>query len=185
MRAGGASASDDGGRKPRLRLALLGLTAVLLLLPAQARAQYACIGAPADNPSATYPEPRVFIEAQGWWATGTDPGQYGEAEHLHVATCFPFMQTVSRSLRLDIRVMGHNLPSGTLLHRTRVHDGSTGATIISKDWNRTVSIGEMDVKLWSTVTVDSRRVPDGRRELRFLTDGGAVIKLLGWVIQST
>ncbi len=179
---------EIGRVRPRLRwLLLLGVAAALFLLPAQAHAQYPCIGAPADNPSTTYPEPRVFIEAQGWWATGADPGEYGEAEHLHVATCFPFMQTVSGSFRLDVRVIGHNLPTGTLLHRTRVHDGSTGATIISKDWNRTVLLGEMDVKRWSSLAFDSRKVPDGRREIRFLTDaqrpdGTEIHATSGWCL---
>ena len=63
----------------------------------------------ADPDCSVYSEPRIFLEAQSWWlqtpgATGTDFG------HVHVGTCFPYLQDVSASVPFDIQVKLHNNP---------------------------------------------------------------------------
>jgi hypothetical protein len=66
--------------------------------------------APAADPDCSvYNEPRIFLETQSWWrqtpgATGTDFG------HVHVGTCFPYLQDVSASVPFDIQVKLHNNP---------------------------------------------------------------------------
>ncbi|MDQ3866716.1 MAG: MMPL family transporter [Actinomycetota bacterium] len=155
--------------------------------PAYATVPSNCIGAPdlGPNASASYPEQRVFLEAQGWWSERQADGsvfQYGAAEHLHIGMCFPLQQTVSGSVRFDMRVMGHNLPVGALIHRTRLHDAN-GTTFVSYDWNRTVAT--MDEVYYATVTVNTALTSDGQRQFRILTDvtrpNGAEIRASsGW-----
>ena len=63
----------------------------------------------ADPDCSVYSQPRIFLEAQSWWlqtsgTTGTDFG------HIHVGTCFPYLQNVSGSVRFDIQVKLHNNP---------------------------------------------------------------------------
>ena len=55
----------------------------------------------ADPDCSVYTQPRIFLEAQSWWlhipgATRTDFG------HVHVGTCFPYLQNVSDSVPFDI-----------------------------------------------------------------------------------
>ena len=146
-----------------------------------------CIGEPADHPVVTYPEPRVFIESQGWWAeriNGTVK-KYGDAEHLHIGACFPLQKTVSGSVRLDFRVVAHNVPAGSVIRGTRFHDGNNGVTLTNITWNRTIAAGEHDVVLWRTVQVDTNLGQDGLRETRPLTvldrpDGAEIHTSGGW-----
>jgi hypothetical protein len=63
----------------------------------------------ADPDCSIYSQPRIFLEAQSWWrqtpgATGTDFG------HVHVGTCFPYLQNVSDSVPFDVQVKLHDTP---------------------------------------------------------------------------
>ena len=146
-----------------------------------------CIGEPANHPLVAYPEPRVFLEAQGWWDDRDDDGhvaRFGDSEHLHIGLCFPLQQTVSGPIRLDVRVVGHNLPPGSVIRNTRFHD-APGTLFEDVRYERTVAAGEMDVAVWKTLTWDSSEAPDGLRELRFLTfverpDGAEIHASTGW-----
>jgi hypothetical protein len=146
-----------------------------------------CIGEPADHPVVTYPEPRVFIEAQGWWAENINGviKKYGAAEHLHIGACFPLQQAVSGMVRLDFRVVAHNLPAGSVIKNTRFHDGNGGVTLANITWGRTVGAGEHNVVVYRTVTVDTSDGGDGQRETRPLTvvtrpDGAEIHASGGW-----
>jgi hypothetical protein len=130
-----------------------------------------CIGEPADYPQVTYPEKRVFLEAQGWWAERNADGtiqKFGAAEHIHVGACMPLQQTVSGSMRLDVRVVGHNLEPGSVITHARFHDAN-GTTYVDIPLNRTVSAGETNIVMTKTINWDSKAAQDGLRELRFLT----------------
>jgi hypothetical protein len=86
-----------------VRVLVLALLAALLMAPGvfAAEAQAApCFGAPADYVAAfdgkdgtvdgqvNYPEPRVYIEVQGWLTkVGATPGQ--ASEHMHSGLCYP------------------------------------------------------------------------------------------------
>jgi hypothetical protein len=146
------------------------------LRPDLAVASIQCIGVPAPvidgwPGDVNYPEPRVFLESQGWWgkrrADGTVP-TYGEAEHIHVGLCFPLQKTVSGNTRFRVRVQGHNLPPGSLIESTLLHDG-TGTSFGRLVWNHTVQAGQTDVDLWREVTVSTTGSPNGIREFRNLT----------------
>lgn len=146
-----------------------------------------CIGEPADHPVVTYPEQRVFIEAQGWWAENINGviKKYGQAEHLHIGACFPLQKTVSGSVRMDWRVVAHNVPAGSVIKNTRFHDGNNGVTLTNISWNRTIATGEHNVVLWRTVQVDTNLGQDGLRETRPLTvvtrpDGAEIHTSGGW-----
>jgi hypothetical protein len=63
----------------------------------------------ADPDCSVYGQPRIFLEAQSWWrqtpgATGTDFG------HVHVGTCFPYLEDVGDSVPFDIQVKLHDNP---------------------------------------------------------------------------
>jgi hypothetical protein len=147
-----------------------------------------CIGA-----NESYPEPRVFLESQGWWgerkADGTVP-RYGNAEHIHVGMCFPLRQTVSDTVTLKVRVQGHRLKRNSVIRSTTLHDPATGGpdgiglATINWDYTNLVDNGSFD----STRTVKiptKQRLPDGLREFRNLTrlarsDGDEIHASSGW-----
>jgi hypothetical protein len=149
-----------------------------------------CIGEPADHPVVNYPEQRVFLEAQGWWDDRDDDGQvarFGDSEHLHIGTCFPLQKTVKGTVRLDMRVVGHNLPAGAKLDHTRLHDaGQKHYGDIRYD--HVVAKGEHDVTIWrKNVQWNSKQAKDGLREIRFLTfvkrpDGAEIHASTGWCV---
>jgi hypothetical protein len=135
-----------------------------------------CVGGAAQD--VPYFEKRVFLESQGWWgerkADGVNVPTYGDAEHIHVGMCFPVKQTVSgTALKVVVKVMGHNLPVGSRIVSTGLHDPNDNVTHISlasKSWNRTVLASDNgDIVLWDTLTIDTKRMPDGLREFRNLT----------------
>jgi hypothetical protein len=158
-----------------------------------------CIGAPAED-NATYSEKRVFLESQGWWGknTGGNVPKYGDAEHIHVAMCFPLLDTVAGTTTFRIRVMAHRLPVGSVVQSTSLHDPNDGPHHIdlkSVQWNHTITQADHDspdgwVK-WDSVTFDTHVMPNGLRELRNLTkvvrpadpgqsDGAEIHASSGW-----
>jgi len=79
------------------------------LLPATAGASpgpQACIGAPADNPAATYPETRSFVDGQSWWKQASDV----EARHLHLGACIPEREQLSGTIHIDAKTQMHANP---------------------------------------------------------------------------
>jgi len=85
--------------------------------------------------------------------------------------CFPLQQTVSGTKTLRVRVLGHNLPVGSLIKSTNLHDpdGDGGALPLIA-WNRTVLASDNgNVELWATVQVNTALMPNGLREFRNLT----------------
>lgn len=139
--------------------------------PPLAATDVPCVGAdPADL--SVYREKRVFLESQAWWgergAGGTVP-KFGDAEHIHVAMCFPLQQPVSGRVPFRVRVMGHNLPVGSKIRTTNLHDpaGGSFAKIV---WDRTITAADgMNVVLWGSAVVNTAAVPSGMREFRILT----------------
>lgn len=148
-----------------------------------------CIGEPADHPQIDYPEPRVFLESQGWWDDRDDDGQvarFGDSEHLHVGLCIPLQQTITGTMRIDIRIVGHNLPAGSVIRNTRFHD-APGQLFEDLRYERVVRAGERDVVVWRTLNWNSAEAPDGLRELRFLTfavrpDAAEIHASTGWCV---
>ena len=135
-----------------------------------------CVG--EDTADVPYFEKRVFLESQGWWgerkADGINVPTYGHAEHIHVGMCFPLKQTVSGdSLKVVVKVMGHNLPVGSRILTTGLHDPNDNVnhiSLASKSWNRTVLASDNgNITLRDTLTIDTKRMHDGLREFRNLT----------------
>jgi hypothetical protein len=152
--------------------------------PVVAAAVVPCIGVPEHGGTA-YQEKRVFLESQGWWgerrADGTVPKR-GAAEHLHVGMCFPLQQTVSGTKTFIVRVMAHNLPLGSVIETTSLHDPG-GGSIPDINWNYTVN--SRTVERWDTVQVNTAFIPNGLREFRNLTsvrrpDGAEIHASSGW-----
>jgi hypothetical protein len=143
-----------------------------------------CIDKQAQDGNA-YMEKRAFLEAQGWWGqkTGSNPiPTRGAAEHLHVAMCFPLHQDVKGKLAFSVRVMGHNLPSGSVIQNTLLHDPD-GGTFATLHWNATVI--SSDTTMWKTDSVDTRLFDNGWREFRILTqvarpNGAEIHTSSGW-----
>ena len=90
---------------------LTALIAILVSVGAVTRSaaatSYPCFGAPPDQPVASYPEPRVFLESQSW--TEPQPGSTLQG-HIHVGTCFPLYGTHTGTdpIAFDTQIQGHN-----------------------------------------------------------------------------
>jgi hypothetical protein len=155
--------------------------------PVAAAAVVPCVGVPSGDATA-YEEKRVFLESQGWWGErrtdGTVPKR-GAAEHIHVGMCFPLQQTVSGTKTLRVRVMAHNLPVGSVIEQTSLHDPD-GGSIPDITWNRTILASDnRTVELWGTVQVNTAFIPNGLREFRNLTsvrrpDNAEIHASSGW-----
>ena len=130
-----------------------------------------CVGAPPGD-ATPYQEKRVFLESQAWWSERGNDGSVlkrGAAEHIHVGMCFPLQQTVAGTTPMRVRVMGHNLPVGSIIETTSLHDPGGGA-IPDITWNRTVLAADNgNLELWGTVQINTASIPNGLREFRILT----------------
>ena len=98
--------------------------------------------------------------------------------------CFPLQQTVTGTMRIDIRVLGHNLPAGSVIRNTRFHD-APGQLFEDIRYERTVLDGEKNAVVWRTLNWNSSEAPDGLREIRFLTfvdrpDAAEIHASSGW-----
>lgn len=113
-------------RPQRSRASLIAALAIAMFAAAtvtiasaatDAQTMYPCVGAPADAPRQTYPEPRVYLESQIW--TTPQPIRAGYAGsgvtgmasgHTHVGTCFPLLQHLRGNvLQLDVHIQAHNM----------------------------------------------------------------------------
>jgi hypothetical protein len=130
-----------------------------------------------------YPEPRVFLESQGWWkrtpgATGTDFG------HVHAATCFPWAQRVAGTVAFDVRVVLHDNP-GILRHVQILVAGKSGSSLagrVSPNARCEVSTCTFWYRILANTTVSPY---DGRQEFRIQThveepDGKRMFATTGW-----
>lgn len=97
-----------------MRRALAALCGVAFLATAISLTQ--AQAAPDPNTCTGYPEPRIFLESQGWWVTsgndgiteGNDAGRnFG---HIHIGACFPLFQRVSGVVGFDLRILMHDNP---------------------------------------------------------------------------
>jgi hypothetical protein len=119
------------GRATSLRLAATGRGRLLFAsretrFPPALRLSYEvyeCFGAPADyvqafdatdgvpDGSVMYPEPRVYLETQGWLtAPGETPGHH--SEHIHMGACFPqgeIWRQPNKARTIDFRIIFHNV----------------------------------------------------------------------------
>jgi hypothetical protein len=107
-----AGATQGGRAKAGMRRSLLLIALTIAGVMAGTRSASAADPAAADPDCSVYSQPCIFLEAQSWWlhtpgATRTDFG------HVHVGTCFPYLQNVSDSVRHPLKL--HNNP-GRLYH---------------------------------------------------------------------
>lgn len=178
--------TPPGGARPALRrLAVLGLAAIGLgLSTASAQAQ---TGVAGGTDCSGYAEKRIFLESQsGWWPAGTKT--YGAAEHVHSATCFPYMQTVKGLVPFNIRSMVHNQPSPATVELVRVqaYNSKVGTkTLAYTDARRTCQTA--DCEFWTALQANTASLPyDGLYEFRIQTesrspDGSKNRSTNGWL----
>ena len=121
-----------------LALALIGgsgkTTAAAALVP--------CYGAPDDyvaqfdsvdgamDGNVSYPEARVFLEAQGHVAPAGVTSRH-HMEHIHIGTCFPYAEVVKQAQTartFDVRYVFHNVSNYTITKSTTnwVSQGGSG-----------------------------------------------------------
>lgn len=163
--------------------ALLGLGfAVMAAQPAGAEPDsYECVGAPADYPNRLYPEPRVFLESQGWWSAGrTTPG--GASVHIHVGVCFPqglaWNPDADGKVRLDFRIMLHNASNykvarfrGGIACCDAIPGGGAGFDDTTAETKALIASAMPNGYVYLTKLLDVHGAgSDGRKEARFTVD---------------
>lgn len=162
------------------RLWALGVALALLLTSAPR------VAAVVDPVNCTgYPEPRIPLEVQAWWAGDNTPN--GPA-HVHAVTCFPLGQTVSGTMRLDTRIHLHNNPGQLIALSTDLYTSGHGAgdNVYHKMNERCVA---MDCDYWVTTYIDTTGADDGLHEIRVkprvrFDDGRKQLTSTGWVIRT-
>jgi hypothetical protein len=163
--------------------ALLGLClAVMAPQPAGAEPDsYACLGAPDDYPNRLYPEPRVFLESQGWWSPRrTAPG--GASVHIHVGVCFPqgvaWNPDADGKVRLDFRLRLHNASNhrvarfrGSIACCDAIPGGGAGFDDTSAETKALIASAMPNGHVYVTKVLDLHGAgSDGRKEARFTLD---------------
>ncbi len=128
------------------------------------------VSAAPDPVSCTgYPEPRQFFETQAWWEPV--PNLEGQG-HVHLGMCWPHAQTVSGTLKLDLRVLLHD-NRGTLT-RVKVQDDYSNDFNFFESTKLDSSQGELTA--WRSISIDTTKINDGMRQLRiyayFSHEGG-------------
>jgi hypothetical protein len=155
------------------------LSVVLAARPAQAQSDsYECLGAPVDYPKRLYPEPRVFLESQGWWSPGKlAPG--GTSTHIHVGVCFPQGATWSPDadgrVRLDFRIMLHNAHNyrvsrfrGSIACCDPIAGGGAGFDDATAETKALIASAMPNGYVYITKILDMHGAgSDGRKEARF------------------
>jgi hypothetical protein len=140
----------------------------------------------ADPDCSGYTVPRVFLEAQAWWlqtpgATGTDFG------HVHVGTCFPYLQGVSGTVPFDVQVKLHDQPG--LLTRVDVqafNDAYGAEGLASTSPNSTCPTVDCTLTYHLNVPTGGLSV-DGLTEFRVRAhvlepDGNEMFATDGWML---
>jgi hypothetical protein len=101
-----AGATQGGRAKAGMRRSLLLIALLLIALTiagvmAGTGSASAADPAAADPDCSVYSQPCIFLEAQSWWLhiPGATRADFG---HVHVGTCFPYLQNVSDSVPFDI-----------------------------------------------------------------------------------
>lgn len=100
---------------------------------------------------------RIPVELQGWWVPA-----FG---HIHAAVRLPLGQTVSGTLKLDVRVVIHDNPSKVF----KVYATTESTTLASTKVDLTCpydGMTETNCAFSVPLSLDTRLVPDGWRELR-------------------
>jgi hypothetical protein len=151
-------------------------------LPAAADTEpHECVGAPGDYPNRHYPEPRVFLESQGWWSAGrTFPG--GASAHVHVGLCFPqgvtWSPDANGKVRLDFRIVFHNASHyrvarfrGGIACCDAIEDGGAQFDDTSAETKALLTSAMPDGHVYVTKVLDVDGAgSDGRKEARFTVD---------------
>jgi hypothetical protein len=135
-----------------------------------------------------YPEPRVFLEAQGWWKGNGVTSMIGATApvgaHVHVGTCFPWGQPVAGVVEFDVRIMLHDNPGE--LYRLRPQVWYEGGHSIQNEVHYGQTFGAGDHTIWQHIAIDTTQIPfDGFQEMRFFTevrhtDGADQYASTGW-----
>lgn len=140
-----------------------------------------CVGAPADYPNRYYPEPRVFLESQGWWsARRTSPGT--ASAHIHVGLCFPqgvaWSPDAEGMARLDFRIVFHNASHyrvarfrGGIACCDAIAGGGAQFDDTSVETKALIASAMPDSHVYVTKVLDLDGAgSDGRKEARFTVD---------------
>ena len=180
-------------------LAVLGVgLAFAAAQPAGAEPEsYLCAGAPPDYPDPFYPEPRVFLESQGWWSAGrTSPG--GASTHIHVGLCFPqgvaWNPDADGKVRLDFRIMLHNAFNyrvarfrGGIACCDAISGGGAQFDDTSAETKALIASAMPNGSVYVTKVLDVHGAgSDGRKEARFTVDlrngrnGRRLFQSAGW-----
>ena len=182
----------------RLKVGMLvALAALILSIPATGSTEdaYSCYACPPELAGATFPEPRAFIETQGWWVQGqtnlTDPDISNDPAtdfafasiHVHLGIPFPLGEQFiippeGSPYAWDYLAQWHENVGGAV---RQVRGGMTGGngctdTGIPNDPNyRSVPITLVNQRYAGTIPVSAAKVTCwrdevGTREFRFTAD---------------
>ncbi len=116
-----------------------------------------------------YPEPRLFIEAQGWWLPSSSGDNFA---HIHNGMCAPSGQKLKGRVQLEVRLIMHNTPD-TLDHiritgRFRNNNGDHEYQDLAyRDLNGAVCPITQNCEIWVPMDIDTSRMPyDGIQSIK-------------------
>lgn len=127
-----------------------------------------------------YPEPRIFIETQDWWVSAS--GSQGDSGHVHVGTCFPYLQQIRGVVRFDLRVVMHENPGHLRRVDVAIYAADDSGLVVPVEFDRDCAA---TCVFTAPVQIDTSTVSDGWQEFRFKArvdqpDGTEMLTSSGW-----
>ena len=134
-------------------------------------------GALAGLECTGYPEPRIFIETQDWWVSST-----GGSGHVHVGTCFPYLQQIRGVVRFDLRVVMHENPGHLRRVDVAIYPADDSGLVVPVEFGKDCA---GTCVFTAPVYIDTSTVSDGWQEFRFKArvdqpDGTEMLTSSGW-----
>lgn len=116
-----------------------------------------------------YPEPRIFLEAQGWWSDNETISD-GDTQHSHSGVCFPLApQVVSGNVTFDVVSKMHNV-SGFRLRKVRIQDAiDQGPLVDVASVTPGTLCSEHDCTFVNSLTVNTDALAAGMHEFRVMS----------------
>ena len=129
-----------------------------------------------------YPEPRIFIETQDWWVSTSGGDPDGDSGHVHVGTCFPYLQQIRGVVRFDLRVVMHENPGHLRRVDVAIYPADDSGLVVPVEFG-TDCAGTC--VFTASVDIDTSTVSDGWQEFRFKArvdqpDGTEMLTSSGW-----
>lgn len=118
---------------------------------------------------AGYPEPRIFLEIQGWWQDAAT-GEAFPGRHVHAGLCWPTGVVSTSTFSASLRIILHKQPAGAYITRGRISDYGNNNSSHGDPWVKTSGFNSIDssgnLTQWVPLSFSVSSLISGGHEMR-------------------